>query len=257
MNARTPWHEDDEFWRAMHPLFFGEEQWEAAPREAGAAVALLGLGRGASVLDLGCGPGRHSLELARLGLPVTGVDRTPAFIEEARRRAEAGGLDVEFVVGDMRRFVRLRAFAGAVCLSTSFGYFEDPAEDALVLACVRASLADGGALVIEMASRDDVERGFSPAEDTRLDERTVVREERRLTALPDGCAWYVKRRRLMVDGVVRREFEVAHRLYSAAALASLLHETGFARVDTCGDLGGAPPGEGAGRLVVVGRARSG
>jgi SAM-dependent methyltransferase len=251
MKARTPWHEDDEFWRTMHPLFFGEEQWEAAPHEAEATLALLDVGPGSSVLDLGCGPGRHSLEFARRGLRVTGVDRTFFLIEEARRRAEAESLDVEFVVEDMRRFVRPRAFAGAVCLSTSFGYFEDPTGDALVLANVRASLADGGALVVEILSKEAVERSFKPAEDTRLDERTVVSEERRLTALPGGCAWFVKRRRLIAGGTIRGEFEVAHRLYSPDALASLLVGSGFRSVRIAGGLDGQPYGDRSDMLVVA------
>ena len=54
---------------------------------------------GARVLDAGCGPGRHSLELARRGFSVVGLDRSPDFIGQAK--AARGDLDIEFVVGDV------------------------------------------------------------------------------------------------------------------------------------------------------------
>jgi 2-polyprenyl-3-methyl-5-hydroxy-6-metoxy-1,4-benzoquinol methylase len=67
-------------------------------------ASLLELHAGVSICDLCCGVGRHSLELARHGLNVTGVDRTALYLEQARKKAEAEGLDVRFVREDMRSF---------------------------------------------------------------------------------------------------------------------------------------------------------
>ena len=66
-----------------------------------------------------------ALELARRGFRVTGVDRTRLYLERAARRAREEGLEVELVREDMRRFRRPEAFAAAVNLFTSFGYFDD------------------------------------------------------------------------------------------------------------------------------------
>lgn len=52
-------------------------------------------------LDLGCGTGRWSVELARQGWEVVGVDVVPKAVDAARRRAEAAGVDVEVVEGDV------------------------------------------------------------------------------------------------------------------------------------------------------------
>jgi SAM-dependent methyltransferase len=54
-----------------------------------------------SALDLGCGTGRWSVELARRGWQVTGVDVVPKAIHAARRRALEAGVDVAFVEGDV------------------------------------------------------------------------------------------------------------------------------------------------------------
>ena len=81
--AMTPWHENDELWAELLPLLCDEAMLKAAEIEASQAAVLLGVKPGAHVLDLGCGPGRHSLELARLGYRVTGVDRTACYLAHA------------------------------------------------------------------------------------------------------------------------------------------------------------------------------
>lgn len=89
----------------------------------------LGLGDEASVLDLGCGIGRHALELARRGYHVVGVDRTARYLEIARARAQSGRLHAEFIGEDMRRFARAEAFDGVISMWTSFGYVESADQD--------------------------------------------------------------------------------------------------------------------------------
>jgi len=154
------WHESDDFWEATAPIMFGNQRWEAAPVEVDQVVRLLGVSPGATILDLCCGPGRHSLEFARRGFSVTGVDRTAVYIDRAQEQAAAEGLAVEFVQEDMRRFCRPHAFDAAVSLFTSFGYFEDPAENRQVLANVRDSLRDEGSLILEMMGKEVLARIF-------------------------------------------------------------------------------------------------
>ena len=83
----TAWHEQDQFWE-MVPLF-GPDRLEMAPEEVEGVISLLGIEPGASVLDLCCGVGRHSLELARRGYRVTGVDRTASYLQTASEKAAA------------------------------------------------------------------------------------------------------------------------------------------------------------------------
>ena len=72
----SEWFEDAAFWETFYPIMFPEERYEAAAEEVDNIVALTGVQEG-RVLDLCCGPGRHTVELAKRGFQVTGVDRTP------------------------------------------------------------------------------------------------------------------------------------------------------------------------------------
>ena len=132
------------------------------------------------MLDLACGPGRHSIELARRGYRVTGVDRTSSYVEHARRRATEAGLDIEFVAEDMRSFSRPEAFDMAINLFSSFGYFDDEADHRRVMENVHASLKPGGRLVLEIVGREAIALRFGPAAVHRYPDGTVVVEERQI-----------------------------------------------------------------------------
>lgn len=242
------WHEDDAFWQTMAPNMFTEQRWAAAPEEVDGAVALLAVEPPACILDLCCGPGRHSLELARRGFKVTAVDRTAASVQEAKRRAEGEALAVEFVQEDMRRFCRPDAFDGVINLFTSFGYFEDAADDRQVLLNVHRSLNDGGRLVLEMMGKEVLARKFRER-DWHEEDGVLFLAERRICR---DWTW-IENRWILLDGQRREEFAVCHRIYSAAELSALLKECGFREVSVYGDLAGSPYDHTAGRLVVVAR----
>jgi SAM-dependent methyltransferase len=243
------WFADDEMWREMYDLFFGPEKWEAAGREVDAVLALAGVTTG-PVLDLCCGPGRHALALADRGFRVTGVDASPYLLERAARNAAERGLAVEWVREDMREFVRPEAFALAINLFSSFGYFEDAESDARVLRNVCDSLRPGGALVIDTMSKEVLARTFLPfgkveqrPDGTVLTVQAIIRDE--WTAV---TAWHT----VIRDGLART-FELRHSIYSAAELKALLLGTGFAEVRCYGNAAGAEYGAAAARLVAVAR----
>lgn len=100
------WFEDEEFWREFKPILFHGGRVEKTQEQVDRFEEFLGLRRGDKVLDQCCGIGRHSLELARRGYEVTGVDLCRGYLEKAREEAEKEGLNVEFVREDMREFER-------------------------------------------------------------------------------------------------------------------------------------------------------
>jgi len=210
------------------------------------ALALLKLEPGAAVLDLCCGPGRHSLELARRGFKVTGVDRTARFLEEARRRAEAEGLVIEFVQGDMRTFRRPEAFDAVINLFTSFGYFDDPQEDKQVLENVYTSLRPNGKLLLDTMGKEVLARIFRERDWFEQDGALFL-EERRLL---EGWSRIETRWIIVRDGE-QEEFTLKLRLYSGAELRALLREIGFRRVELFGNLDGEPYDQNARRLVAL------
>jgi len=242
------WHETDAFWQMMAPMMFDEQRWAAAPAEIDQVLARLDLQPGAAILDLCCGPGRHSLELARRGFRVTGVDRTAAYLDEAGEKAAGEGLAVEFVQEDMREFCRPESYDAAITMYTSFGYFEEPAENREVLTNIRRSLKTGGALLIEMMGKEVLARIFRQRDWLERD-GVLLLQERQV-----GRNWsWMENRWIMVRGAERREFKVSQWVYSAAELAALLRESGFRSVEIYGDLDGAPYDHVARRLVAVAR----
>src|SRR5262249_25383575 len=150
-------------------------------------------------LDLGCGPGRHAVALARRGFAVTAVDRTGFLLDKARTRAREAGVEVEFVQEDMRRFRRPAAFDLAVSMFTAFGYFEDNADHLQVPGNVGESLRPGGGFVIDVAGKEWLAAHFRPTDSTpgpdgslMVDRREVVedwtRVENEWIVIRDGRA---------------------------------------------------------------------
>lgn len=108
----------------------------------------------ASVLDLGCGTGGHALPLARRGLRVTGVDRSPAMLDGARqkaaRAADAGGTIPDFVEGDVRTLRLDRVFDAAIMMFAVLGYQHGNDDLLATLASVRRHLPPAGLFLFDV-----------------------------------------------------------------------------------------------------------
>lgn len=101
-----------------------------------------------TVLDLGCGTGRHASLLAERGYEVVGVDRSPAMLAEARARAVSGGR-TEFVEGDLRTLRLQREFDVVISLFHVMSYQTTNADLLAALATLRAHLAPGGLFIFD------------------------------------------------------------------------------------------------------------
>lgn len=139
-------------------------------REATEIVETLGLARGASILDAPCGHGRLSNVLAADGFRVTGVDRTPLFLNRARDEADQLGAEVDYYEGDLRALPVSGPFDAVLCWFTSFGYFDDE-DNRLVLQQFANVLGPGGTLLIETMHHDGFVRGFTGAPAATVTER--------------------------------------------------------------------------------------
>ena len=125
---------------------------EETRRQARTVKRVLGLKRGARVLDIPCGMGRLTLPLAQMGFEMTGVDLTESYVRRARREAKKAGARIRYRTGDMREIEFDGEFDAAVNWFTSFGYFSD--EDNLsFLKKARQALRPGGKLLIETMNK--------------------------------------------------------------------------------------------------------
>jgi SAM-dependent methyltransferase len=230
----------------VYPILFSQRRLANTLTEVDDIISLLRVSAGARILDLCCGMGRHSLEFARRGFSVTGVDRTPFYLKKAIKSARTEGLNVEFILDDMREFRRTDTFDAVMNLFTSFGYFEDAEDDRQVLKNVFCSLKSGGLLLLEMMGKEVLARIFLER-GWREEDGIIILEERKLNR---DWSW-IDNRWIMLKGDRRKEHRVSHRLYSAAELSSLLHETGFGAIEVFGGLDGSPYDHTARRLIVV------
>jgi len=245
---KREWFDDDSLWRDLYPFMFPASRFEAAVEET-TKVLELAPPRGRAVLDLCCGPGRFSVELAKRRFTVTGVDRTKFLLDKARARARAARVRVEWVRQDMRDFVRPGAFDLALSMFTSFGYFDDKREDMRVLENVYRSLRPGGALLMDMGGKEWLARIFSPVTTHALpggsrliqlheifDDWTRIRNE-----------WILIRRGRA------KTFRFHHTIYSGLELRERMERAGFVKVRLHGNLDGDGYGVRAQRLVAIGR----
>lgn len=121
--------------------------------------------RGAELLDLACGRGRHAFFFEEAGWKVTGLDISPESIAEARHTVP----NAEFAVHDMRVPFRPGTFDAVCCLFTSLGYFEDLEDDRAVFRAVWAALKPGGRFVLDFINTGVVLRDLVGQEDLSKD----------------------------------------------------------------------------------------
>ena len=144
---QTNWWEDFfhgvalDFWRAAISV----EQTRA---EADFINNQLQVPVGAKLLDVPCGNGRLSIELAAFGFELTGVDIAVEFIDEAKSASQARGVNVDWQNIEMRTLPWTAEFDGAFCFGNSFGYLNDD-ENADFLTAVSRALKPGARFILD------------------------------------------------------------------------------------------------------------
>ncbi len=232
---------------------YGHRDDAEAARHLPFLVRALGLRPHARVLDVGCGEGRYARVLSAAGMRVTGFDYSEDLLAEAYARSPALPGMPTYVRGDMRSLPFFAQFDAAVSLFSSFGYFDDPSEDAKVLEGVARALVPGGRLLIDVANGERLRRALVARSEERRGHR-LIRSRRRLDdATPGGP--YVRKHVEVVDertGATLHDVEERVRLYGATALDAALEAAGLAPTGArYGDLDGSPFTLDSPRLVRV------
>ncbi len=223
--------------------FFNEDFLRATPRltedqvqsEALFIEESLGVERGARVLDLACGTGRHAIELSKRGYDVVGFDLSLAMLARAGEEAQAKGRKVSFVQGDMRDMTFDEHFDGIYCWNTSFGFFEED-KNALVVTKMHRALKSGGLLLLDVANRDFLARQ-APSLVWFEGDGCVCMDEMQVDWITSRVR--VKRTMMIEDGR-SRETEYSIRAYALHELGKLLHDHGFKVLEVSGSI--ATPG---------------
>ena len=209
--------------------WFGREYLAVYPhrdrQEARRAVRLLdsvaALGSGARVLDLACGAGRHLAELGRANRWAAGLDLSAPMLEAARSAAP----DAALARGDMRRIpFASGVFDGVTSYFTSFGYFDDEAEDRAVLGEVRRVLAVDGVFLLDFLNAAYVRANLRSEDRMTVAGRTVTLRRR----LVDRGRVVEKRIAIATGGkAAKREFVERVRLHRPDDLETMLQDAGL------------------------------
>ncbi len=198
-------------------------------REIDRVARVLRLGPDEKILDLCCGQGRHTLELARRGYNAEGLDQSHYLIQRARSTAKREGLQVRFREGDARRLpYRTDSYDVVLVLGNSFGYFDSVEEDLRILTELRRILKPWGQVLLDVADGEYLKEHFQPRSWEWIDRTMFVCRERSLSL--DGQRLISREVITDVDkGVVADQF-YAERLYTRDALRQLLERAGFSRI---------------------------
>lgn len=181
-------------------------------------LEVLSLSAGASILDMGCGTGRHAIELARRGFRIMGVDISAGMLAEARKAAYGAGVEVQWIQADATQFTAAHLYDAALCLCEgAFGLFnsnENPVEhDVAILRNIHAALHPGALFImttlngiakLRAVTQEDVEQG-------RFDPLTMTVNSEQVWDLPEG----------------RKRVHVRERYYAPTELVWLCEQVGL------------------------------
>jgi SAM-dependent methyltransferase len=221
---------------------------QEAVRQCNFAVAALGLGPGDRVLDLGCGYGRHALLLAKSGLQVTGLDLSEQLLSIARENSAKLGLNINYILGDMRNIPYQDHFDAVLSFFTSFGYFDDEEENGQVIKSASTALKQSGNLFLDylnihhvlenMVAADKVEKdGYTLEQQRNFDPESFRINKKILISAPDGT----------------REYIESVRAYGLAEIGSFFADAGLICTAVFGDYDGSAYRRSSKRLIVIGQ----
>jgi SAM-dependent methyltransferase len=214
---------------------------------------------GAHVLDVPCGNGRLSFELAQRGFRVTGVDISEEFIEEARARAATlsgppatGGAEpVDFILADMRNLDREAIYDGAYCFGNSFAFLGH-AETENFLQALARTLKPGARFIIHTGmAAESVIPDFEEQSCHELGDLSITIKERYNAAESCIDSEYIFDRDGQTESRLAREW-----IYTVGEMRRMLERAGFSILDLYGSLKCEPYKLGSQELFIVSQARA-
>jgi SAM-dependent methyltransferase len=247
---------------AWYVNFFGEDYLniyrhiltaERTEKEVAFAEQRLELNPDARVLDLCCGPGRHSVLLALHKYQVTGLDLSQSYLDLAKRAATDSKVAFDTVCADMREIPFDDYFDAAINMYSSFGYLESEAEDLRVLESISRSLNPGGRLLLDMLNREWAVANYIQNDWHAETDGTLYVEHRSL----DLASSRMRVRFVIVDPNGGRHDSIGHdiRLYSLTEMTRLLERVGLGKIEVFGGFDSEPYGIESRRMILCARKK--
>ncbi|MFW9768388.1 MAG: class I SAM-dependent methyltransferase [Candidatus Thorarchaeota archaeon] len=215
----------------------------------------LDLKKGNSVLDIACGAGDQSVELAKRGLKVTAFDIAEVLIDAGKETARSSDVTVDFYTGDMRAMDYKSQFDAAILLSHSFGFF-DHEENKKVLKGVYSALNKDGCFLLDLMNPYNIpkfQRTWTPLDGGYLLNEPHVLDAHAglLTGRPATFIDTENERIVLMDEDALSNNDI--RMYTALEISEMLEEVGFKKVELYGaaKLPRLPYAANSERMVVI------
>lgn len=191
---------------------------------------ILNVSKDSAILDLACGQGRHSIEMAHQGFTnITGLDRSHYLIRKAKSVIQQEGLKITFKEGDARKLpFATDTFDVVMILGNSFGYFESNEDDMMILKEVFRVLKPEGTFLIDVADGSYLRENFQPRSWEWIDKKYYVCRERSLAKDNERL---ISREIIshVEKGIIVDQF-YAERLYSSEMLSEIFTRSGYKNV---------------------------
>jgi len=206
------------------------------------------LKKGDKVLDICCGAGRHSIELARRGFDTTGFDLSKFLISEAKKTFKSlpeKNIKSKFLIKDMRHFNFNKSFDAAMNVFTSFGYFESDEENFKVIANASASLKSKGYFVFDFLNGVYLKKNIVPF-DRKIFHGKEFTQRRKIEND------FITKTISIKSGTKKFSYEEVLKLYDLAALKKAFEKNSFTIKTVLGDYyGNKYNKEKSQRLIIV------
>lgn len=179
-----------------------------------------------TILDLCCGHGRHSLELARRKYKVTGLDYSEVLLKRARERAKAENLDINFYQGDARNIkLEKNSFDYVINMGNSFAYTLKKDDDSKFLKQVYKVLKSGGKFLLDIANGEYMINHMKPITWHKATKDLYVLRKKEYSKKLRGIV--AKEIVLSVANGLVNELDYFERMYTSDQITSLLKKNGF------------------------------
>ncbi len=202
---------------------------------------------GARILDLCCGHGRHTVELAAAGYSMVGQDLSATFLDLAKDAAAARDLQIQFVHSDMREIPFNGEFDAVINMFTAFGYFDD-VENQKVLNAVARALKLGGKFLIDLLNAPRIIRDWLIQSWDELSDGTVVLTQRNYNLLTGNNE---ERRTYIAPDGSKREVDLTWRMYFYPELTRMLNRAGLAPIQVFGGFDGSEYTLDSSRMIIL------
>ena len=200
------------------------------------------------ILDAGCGIGRHSIELARRGFKVLGIDTNQKYLDLALEKAKALSLDnVNFSLMDMRNLNEEEMFDGVINLWSSFGYFDDDTNEEIIKNFLKA-VHKNGKVIIDIENRDYILKFFVRETFKEKEDGIFILERRKF----DPVTSVVNTHRYIIGNGLRKEYLRHIRIYSLTEMINIFRRAGFKEVEYFGNYNGEKFYTDSERIIIVG-----